>query len=190
MLRKICILLIALLAVLPVGCRKAETQPTETSACPPLATEAVTEALPVTEAASETAPEPETVPETEPPRTFTEADFNFYVDGCGEPDPDRINITFYPNGTDPDIRVWNSCQITNPVEIRDICGRILASEYYDFDRYGRTLDSMVVEWQAHNGVNALYDNERTRHVDFNRADEGVTYLEFWQRAMGELTIDN
>ena len=63
MLRKICILLIALLAVLPVGCRKAETQPTETSACPPLATEAVTEALPetealpVTEAASETAPE-------------------------------------------------------------------------------------------------------------------------------------
>ena len=201
MLRKLCLLLTALLLGLLCGCRKGGGSAAEVSFSSSVTTEAAafsetaappipetvpgpeTEALPETE----DVPETEAVAETEPPRTFTDADFNFYLDGFGEPDPDRINVTFYPNAPDPNIRVWNSYQITNETEIRDICGRILASDFYDADRYGRTLDSMAVEWLAHNAVNSLYDNERTRHVDFNRADEGVTYAEFWQRAFREFS---
>ncbi len=131
-----------------------------------------------------------TVPETEaPPRTFTEADFHFYLGAEGAPVEGLINVAFYPDSRDasgapdPDIRVWDSWRITNARERRDICERILASDLYDLELYGRTLDSMLVEWRAHNALNAVYDNERTRHVDFNRADEGLTYEDYWQRAV-------
>ena len=134
--------------------------------------------------------DPETVPaETLPPaRVFTDEDFHFYDGRTGERMAGKINVAFYPDqngpdGTpDPDIRVWDSCEITHPEEIRAICQRILDSSFYDQDVYGRTLDSMVTEWEAHNSVHMVYPNERTRHVDFNRADEGLSYLDFWQRA--------
>lgn len=178
----------------------SETSMTEAEPASKAAPVSETEAAPETEAEPETEPEPvtETEPETEtePPREFTDEDFNFYLDGFGEQVPDRINVCFYPenrdgNGAaDPNIRVWDSYLITNETEIRDICARILTSEYYDAELYGRTLDSMAVEWLAHNAVNSFYDNERTRHVDFNRADEGVTYMEFWQRALREYTAEN
>ncbi len=136
-----------------------------------------TEALPV-----------ETLP---PARAFADEDFNFYIAGSGENVEGKINVTFYPaqygadGKPDPNIRVWDSCEITHPEEIRAICGRILASPFYDPDVYGRTLDSMVTEWQAHNDVHTAYPNERTRHVDLNRADEGLSYMDFWERAVRE-----
>ena len=138
------------------------------------------------------AEEPSAPAETEaPPRVFTDEDFHFYLGAQGAPEEGRINVAFYPDNRDasgapdPDIRVWDSCRITNAQERRDICERILACELYDAGLYGRSLDSMLVEWAAHNDVNALYDNERTRHVDFNRADEGLSYEEFWKRAVRE-----
>lgn len=206
MLRRLCLLSTAVLLGLLCACRKDGAQTAEASFASSVTTAAaassetaaalISETIPVPE--SESLPETDAVPETEPPRVFTEADFNLYMDGSGEQDPDRINICFYPDNLgsdgqpDPNIRVWDSYLITNETEIRSICEWILASEYYDAERYGRTLESMVVEWKAHNAINNTYDNERTRHVDFNRADEGVTYVEFWQRAMREFqsTIDN
>ena len=147
---------------------------------------------PETSAARETAPrQTEALPaETLPPaRAFTDADFNFYLSGTGEKIEGTINVTFYPaqygadGKPDPNVRVWDSCEITHPEELRAICARILASPLYDPDVYGRTLDSMVTEWLAHNDVHTVYPNERTRHVDFNRADEGLSYADFWKRAV-------
>ena len=124
-----------------------------------------------------------------PARAFTDEDFHFYDGRTGDRIEGKINVAFFPEQygadgkPDPDIRVWDSCEITHPEEIRAICGRILASSFYDQSVYGRTLDSMVTEWEAHNDVHSLYPNERTRHVDFNRADEGLSYADFWQRAL-------
>ena len=122
------------------------------------------------------------------PREFTEADYNIYLIGRGKPTAGKINVEFSPDNRnggqqDPNIRIWDSWMITDRTEMTAICTRILADPLYDTDLYGRTLDSMLTEWKAHNDIHALYPNERTRHVDFNRADEGVSYNDFWKRAM-------
>ena len=145
-----------------------------------------------TQPPAETEPLPsETVPAASltPAREFAEEDFHFFPAGSGERIDGKINVEFFPDQygsdgkPDPNVRVWDSCEITHPDEIRAVCERILASPLYDFEVYGRTLDSMVTEWQAHNDVHRLYPNDRTRHADFNRADEGLSYADFWQRAV-------
>ena len=152
---------------------------------------------PVTESvtAAHDVPEEEAAaahPQEDRGRTFTDADFHFYLGTEGAREEGRINVAFYPDNRDadgkpdPDIRVWDSCLITRRTEQREICSRILASPLYDPALYGRTLESMLTEWAAHNDINALHDNERTKHVDFNRADEGVSYDEFWTRAVKEI----
>ena len=151
---------------------------------------ASSEAVPSEILPSEAVP-PETVPAASltPAREFAEEDFHFFPAGSGERIDGKINVEFFPDQygsdgkPDPNVRVWDSCEITHPDEIRAVCERILASPLYDFEVYGRTLDSMVTEWQAHNDVNRLYPNDRTRHADFNRADEGLSYADFWQRAV-------
>lgn len=122
-------------------------------------------------------------------RVIAEDELNLYLAGTGEPIEGKINIVFYPDNrnakgeADPDIQVLDSWRIRHPEEMRQVCQAILNSPLYDPDLYGRTLDSMVTEWKAHNHVNQVYDNPRTRHVDFNRADEGLSYWQFWQRAI-------
>lgn len=184
-----------LLSILPAllllcllwGCAKA---PEKAAAAPPSPSAAEETAVRDTAPVTEAPPSPEeTSSAQQAPRVFTEEDFHFYLGAEGAPEEGKINVAFYPDdrdasgAPDPDIRVWDSWLITDEAERREICERILACSLYDPALYGRTLESMLTEWQAHNDVNALYDNERTRHVDFNRSDEGVSYGEFWERAV-------
>ena len=126
-------------------------------------------------------------------RVIEEEELHLYLRGEGEPEEGKINIVFLPNNhnaqgePDPDIQVRDSYLIRFEEERRQICEYILASPLYDPDVYGRTLDSMLTEWRAHNDINSTYDNERTRHVDFNRGDEGKSYLDFWKRAVEYVT---
>ena len=189
--------LTVLALLLAAGCRVSGGAPRAESGAPEstIPTEPGTEASGTAAAAAEASTEPGG--ESEPPvRIYTEADLHCYLQGQGAPVEGLVNVVFCPDsrgsdGTpDPDIQVRDSYRIRNREEITRICELILASEYYDPALYGRSLASMVTEWEAHNDVNALYDNERTRHVDFNRADEGVSYLEFWQRAAAAYQAQN
>ncbi len=47
----------------------------------------------------------------------------------------------------------------------------------------RSLDSILVEWDAHNDTYELKPNSRSQHVDLDNNDEGVSYLAFWKRAI-------
>lgn len=160
----------------PAGSRETGTVPTVTEA-PPAAPTVEETASAWTEAETDAASEP----------ALAER-LHLYLEGSGELEEGKINIVFCPDSRgadgspDPTVRVWDSWRITRKEEIREICRAILDSELYDSALYGRTLDSMVTEWVAHNDINRVYDNERTRHVDLNRADEGVSYAGFWRRA--------
>ncbi len=178
-----------LILCLLCGCRPSEDGAAVPSSAQQTAA-APSQALPETDPDSApTDPEAADPAPQDQARVFTEEDFHFYLGAEGEQQEGKINVAFYPDNRDdtgapdPDIRVWNSWQITDEAERREICRWILACSLYDPALYGRTLESMLTEWQAHNDLNALYDNERTRHVDFNRSDEGVSYGEFWDRAV-------
>ena len=193
----------ALTAALVLLCACARVQRPEASSLPAdptvservSGTDAPAEQTTAGQAASAQA-STETVEETEAPyvpRTFTEADFHIYLYGSSQPEAGKLNIAFMPDNRlagkpDPSIRVWDSWQLRHPEEIRAVCRRILDDPLYDPELYGRSLESMVTEWQAHSDINAAYDNERTRHVDLDRADEGVSYLEFWRRAARALGV--
>ena len=50
----------------------------------------------------------------------------------------------------------------------------------------RTIDSMLIEWDAHNDIYLITRHERVRHTDFDKNDEGVGYWEFWWRGIKEI----
>ena len=90
------------------------------------------------------------------------------------------------NTTNPDIQVRNSYRVKKDVEKMEIIDVLIE---YDKNNpseveWGRTKDSLAIEWDAHNHTYNLYPNERSRHVDFDRNDEGTSYLGFWKRAIG------
>lgn len=72
--------------------------------------------------------------------------------------------------------------------MREICEHIVQSEYYSQDVYGRTVDSMLIEWVFHNNMYHGLSNVflfpfgkveeiigRAKHVDFDRNAEGRNY---------------
>jgi hypothetical protein len=61
----------------------------------------------------------------------------------------------------------------------------MVSDLYSQEVYCRTIESMLVEWKAHNHIFSASPNERCRHVDFDKNDEGVSYSDFWKRAAKE-----
>ena len=58
--------------------------------------------------------------------------------------------------------------------------------------WGRTVDSMLIEWDAHNDVHkfAILVSEkhayRVAHTDFDYNDEKTAYWEFWERTVDQL----
>ncbi len=101
-----------------------------------------------------------------------------------------INVKFTPTGENPVFQIRDSYKITDEKVHKAILEYIMASEFYKQDVYKRTMESMLVEWLAHNHIYSAYENERCRHVDFDRNDEGVTYMDFWKRAAKEYGNEN
>ena len=61
----------------------------------------------------------------------------------------------------------------------------MASDYYSQELYGRTIDSMLIEWDAHNDIHFFTHHERVAHTDFDKNDEGTSYLDYWIRGIEE-----
>ena len=75
--------------------------------------------------------------------------------------------------------------ITNKAERKEVLEYIVKSDFYSQDVYNRTIDSMMIEWTAHNHIYFFTRHFRVAHTDFDRNDEGVGYLSFWERAVRE-----
>ena len=51
--------------------------------------------------------------------------------------------------------------------------------------YGRTIDSMLIEWDAHNELYSLYKHDRLKHTDFDKNSEGWTKIDYYYHAIKE-----
>ncbi|MBE6544327.1 MAG: RHS repeat-associated core domain-containing protein [Ruminococcaceae bacterium] len=100
----------------------------------------------------------------------------------------KINVIFKPYGANPVFQIENSYKIIDANQQRAVLEYIMASDLYSQEVYCRTIESMLVEWKAHNHIFSASPNERCRHVDFDKNDEGVSYSDFWKRAAKEYGI--
>lgn len=100
--------------------------------------------------------------------------------------PDAIRIIDSRSGTDnPNIRIQDSYKVNTRAEKDEIIDTILQynKEFPSEIEWIRTKKYLQIEWNAHNDLYYLYKNERCQHVDFDNADEGVSYLGFCIRAI-------
>ena len=112
-------------------------------------------------------------------------ELNLYNSSTGERIEGKLNVKFSPTGSTPSFQLENSYKITDKKEQKEILQFIMDSSYYDQSIYQRTLDSMLIEWKAHNNLYSIYKHERVQHTDFDKNDEGVTMFEFYLRAIKE-----
>ena len=122
---------------------------------------------------------------------ITEDDINLYSDTEGSRQEGKINVKFSPNGTDdegnpnPSFQIENSYKITNSKDQEFILNYIVESEFYSQEVYCRTMDSMLIEWDAHNDIHSWTHHERVKHTDFDKKDEDMEYWDYWEKGFSE-----
>ena len=94
----------------------------------------------------------------------------------------KINVKFSPdnktNGEpNPGFQIKNSADIRSKKDQRIILEYIVESEYYSQEVYGRTVDSMIVEWDAHNIAYAMIRTDQFKHTDFDKNSEGKNWFD-------------
>lgn len=110
-------------------------------------------------------------------------------DSTGEYQEGKINVKFSPysktNGeSNPSFQIGNSADIRSKKDQRIILEYIVESDYYSQEIYGRTVDSMMVEWDAHNKAYSLYKTDQFKQADFDKNSEGKGYLDYISEKMG------
>ena len=85
---------------------------------------------------------------------------------------------------DPNVQVRESAMISEQIRMTAIISELLNyNELYPVSpEWSRTKESMMIEWDAHNTVYNIYNNERCLHVDFNNADEPSRKIDYYIRA--------
>ncbi len=73
---------------------------------------------------------------------------------------------------DPNIKIMESCNITDPNQMMEILEIIkIYNELYP-SGWNRSIDSMMNEWEVHNALSCIrYKPKHTDHVDLNNKDE-------------------
>ena len=91
------------------------------------------------------------------------------------------------NGENPNMQIFNSYLIENKNEQRVILEVLCKHDslYPSARPWGRTVDSMLIEWDAHNKLYFISRHERVAHTDFDFKDENTTYPQYWARAIRE-----
>ena len=97
----------------------------------------------------------------------------------------KNNVVAYDmrHGTDnPNIQVINSYFITAKAEQKEILTLLLAYDASNPSQvpWSRTLDSMIIEWDAHNMFAAF--SQSARDTDFDKNEEGMGYLYYVKKA--------
>lgn len=86
------------------------------------------------------------------------------------------------NDEDPNMKVYASHLINDPLLQKEILEILLEYEDNDPSLWDRSLESMQREWYIHNlMVMFSYKLERTSDVDFNNGDEEKYKVEYWKR---------
>ena len=122
---------------------------------------------------------------------ITEESINLYSDTEGKRQEGKINVKFSPDNKDsqgnsnPSFQIENSADICNIEQQKFILNYIMESEFYDQDVYGRTIDSMLIEWDAHNELYSVYKHNRLKHTDFDKNSEGWTKKDYYDYAIKE-----
>ncbi|MBE6747808.1 MAG: DNRLRE domain-containing protein [Ruminococcaceae bacterium] len=114
---------------------------------------------------------------------------NVYVPGEGSKKDDSVNVCIdknHPSGMrdslDPNIRIYDSLDITNRYEQEAIIDVIMSSPHYDNTVFTRTKESYVKEWRAHNAYDFVIPwdiSEHTGEVDLNFDDPYRLIYELW-----------
>lgn len=78
---------------------------------------------------------------------YNEDTINMSVGEIGT-DPDKLNVTFYPEAGL--IHIEESHSISSKYEKRAVIDVIMSSEHYDPTVYGNSADTMLMEWSGHN----------------------------------------
>ncbi|MBQ9785001.1 MAG: hypothetical protein IJW29_05830 [Clostridia bacterium] len=105
-----------------------------------------------------------------------------YEEGKDQRQKGKINVEFYPNSKNPQFIIYDSYKITNKDDQRAILEYIMESEFYSQDVYRRSIDSMLIEWDAHNDIYKRTGHDRVADTNFDKKDEDTTYLGYWYRA--------
>jgi hypothetical protein len=106
----------------------------------------------------------------------------------------KINVSFSPDAENPSFKIYDA-HLIDESDRAIILKYIMQSEYYDQDIYGRTLDSMLIEWAAHTDyyndkrssvidkITGANTREQAKDVDFDRDSEGLPYIGFFVDAL-------
>ena len=121
---------------------------------------------------------------------------HMYISGQGSNASGKINVVFSPYGENPSFKIYNSYWITDEEQQRLILEYIRASEYYSQDVFGRTVNSMLIEWDMHNdhyysNLARLLDDllgmqsvKSAQDVDFDKNSEGLGKIGlYWKSIM-------
>ena len=84
----------------------------------------------------------------------------------------------------PNMQIYNSYMITDTSQQKEILQVLYRYDKTNPSRHawGRTIDSMMIEWDAHNDIHSITKHERVAHTDFDKNDENTRYIEYWIRA--------
>ena len=83
------------------------------------------------------------------------------------------------------MQIENSINIKDDAQQKAILEYIMASDFYSQDVYCRTLDSMLIEWDAHNHLYRIKSHDRLKSVDFDKKSENFAYLDYYKLAVKE-----
>jgi hypothetical protein len=114
-------------------------------------------------------------------------------------DPNEI-LTNFPNdvivvdnrgpGGGYGVEIRNSFVITDKKQMTEILNLLCIYEARNPTGWNRTIESMLIEWEAHNDSHALFTltplnkiTDRSAHVYFNNEEEGWTY---WDHTFGRV----
>ena len=85
------------------------------------------------------------------------------------------------------VQIQNSALIQEEAIQRQVLSLLDEWERKNPTKWERNTDieDMLVEWDAHNDIYNFWHNSRCLHVDIDNADKGVSYGEYWWRAIYE-----
>ncbi len=100
-----------------------------------------------------------------------------YLDTLNDINDDGILILDERDGSNPNIKIYNSYKITSPKRMSEVIDVILDYEKKDPSQWNRTKKTLIWEWIAHNILRNLeYQTHRTTDVDFDNKDENTYSL--------------
>ena len=94
------------------------------------------------------------------------------IDRIRDDNTQDIYIIDQRDNKDPNMRICNSYEIVDPIDIYKIINILLRYEREYPSEWNRTIISMILEWLGHDASYYCgFETHRTAEVDLNNADE-------------------